>query len=276
MSTYGLHGIHGRAVAIASGLAMSREDLSVWVVTGDGDALSIGGNHLIHALRRNIEIKILMFNNEIYGLTKGQASPTSERGKITKSTPHGSLDPSFNPISVALGTEATFVARTLAPDREALTEILRRAANHRGSAFVEIYQNCTIFNDGAFDSLTSPEGRLANQIRLEHGKPIRFGRNNEKGVVVTPDAAVEIVDVAEVGEGNLLIHDEHAQKPNLAFSLSRLAGGPNQPTPLGIFWDVERPSYGEMMRAQIEAVRARGGPADLESLWISGDTWTVE
>src|SRR5881396_1796036 len=187
LETYGMHSIHGRAPAIATGLSVTRPDLSVWVVTGDGDALSIGGNHLIHALRRNVNLKILLFNNQIYGLTKGQYSPTSELGKITKSTPMGSLDHPFNPVSVALGAEATFVARTIDSDRAHLTEVLGKAAAHRGTAFVEIYQNCNIFNDGAFDLLKEAETRDDNQIRLEHGKPIRFGAEGERGVRLTGD-----------------------------------------------------------------------------------------
>src|SRR6266545_4668867 len=191
MDTYGVHGIHGRAPAIASGLATARPDLAVWIVTGDGDALSIGGNHLIHALRRNINVKILMFNNQIYGLTKGQYSPTSEEGKVTKSTPFGSLDHPFNPVSLAIGAEATFVARSIDTDRKHLTAVLRRAAAHRGTAFVEIYQNCNIFNDGAFDAVKEhPE----NQIRLEHGQPIRFGTEGERGVRLRPDGSCELVD----------------------------------------------------------------------------------
>src|ERR671935_2393225 len=197
VNSYGMHSIHGRAPAIATGLAASRPDLSVWVITGDGDALSIGGNHLIHALRRNVNIKILLFNNQIYGLTKGQYSPTSELGKVTKSTPMGSLDFPFNPISVAVGAESTFVARAIDTDRKHLVEVLRRAAAHRGTAFVEIYQNCNIFNDGAFDFVREDEG---NRIYLKHGEPIRFGAEGEKGVVQRPDGSCAIVDAAEAGE----------------------------------------------------------------------------
>src|SRR5438034_511259 len=222
MNTYGMHSIHGRAPAIATGLATSRPDLSVWVVTGDGDLLSIGGNHLIHALRRNVNLKILLFNNQIYGLTKGQYSPTSERGKITKSTPMGSLDWPFNPVSVALGAEATFVARTIDSDRKHLTEVLRRASQHRGAAFVEIYQNCPIFNDGAFDLLTERDLRDDNQIRLQHGRPIRFGPDGGRGGRLTGQASVDMVEVAEVGEDQLLVHDEQRDDPSLAFMLSRL------------------------------------------------------
>jgi 2-oxoglutarate/2-oxoacid ferredoxin oxidoreductase subunit beta len=276
MDTYGVHGIHGRAPAIATGLATARPDLQVWVVTGDGDGLSIGGNHLIHALRRNVNMKILLFNNQIYGLTKGQYSPTSERGKVTKSTPFGSLEQPFNPISMAIASEATFVARTLDVERKHLPELLRRVADHRGSAFIEIYQNCNIFNDGAFLALTSKEGRSQNRIYLEHGKPIRFGPQNEKGVRMKQDGSLEIVDVADVGEDGLLVHDEHRDDPSLAFALSRLSDGPTQPTPLGVFRQIDRPVYGEAMEHQIQRAAEQQGPGELSRLLVSGDTWTVE
>ena len=275
MNTYGMHSIHGRAPAIATGIATARPDLQVWVVTGDGDGLSIGGNHLIHALRRNVNIKILMFNNQIYGLTKGQYSPTSERGKVTKSTPFGSLEHPFNPISVALGAEASFAARTLDVERKHLPEMLRRVAAHRGTAFLEIYQNCNIFNDGAFLALTSKDGRSANRVYLEHGKPIRFGPGGEKGVVMRHEGQVEIVDVASVGEDRLLVHDEHRDDPSLAFALSRLAAGPTMPTPLGVFRDVDRPVYGDGMEHQLRVAADKQGPGDLEKLLDSGDTWSV-
>jgi 2-oxoglutarate ferredoxin oxidoreductase subunit beta len=275
MNTYGMHSIHGRAPAIATGLSVTRPDLSVWVITGDGDALSIGGNHLLHALRRNVNLKILLFNNQIYGLTKGQYSPTSERGKITKSTPMGSLDWPFNPVSVALGAEATFVARSIDSDRKHLTEVLRRASEHHGAAFVEIYQNCPIFNDGAFDLLKEPETRADNQIRLEHGKPIRFGADGEKGVKLTGEGRVEIVDVAEVGEDALLVHDEHRKEPSLAFMLSRLAHSTHKPTPIGVFRDVDRPVYDELMAEQLEAAAAKQGRGDLAKLLHGGDTWQL-
>jgi 2-oxoglutarate ferredoxin oxidoreductase subunit beta len=275
MNTYGIHGIHGRAPAIATGVATARPDLQVWVVTGDGDGLSIGGNHLIHALRRNVNLKILLFNNQIYGLTKGQYSPTSEKGKVTKSTPFGSLEQPFNPISLALASEATFVARTYDVERKHLPAILRRAAAHRGSAFVEIYQNCNIFNDGAFIALTS-KGGGQNRIYLEHGKPIRFGAANEKGVVMKPDGSLRIVDVSATGEDNLLVHDEHREDPSLAYALSRLATGPTMPTPMGVFRQVERPVYGDGMEHQLRAAAEQQGPGDLSRLLGSGDTWTVE
>ncbi len=223
MNTYGLHSIHGRAPAVATGVALARPDLDVWVIGGDGDMLSIGGNHLIHALRRNVSLKILMFNNQIYGLTKGQYSPTSEVGKITKSSPFGSLDTPFNPISVALGAEATFVARTHDMDRKHMMEVFRRAHEHEGGAFVEIYQNCNVFNDGAFEGITAKEARADMLIELKHGEPIRFGDDNERGVVLNAFGECEIVDVADVGEDALLVHDETPRRPALAFALSRLA-----------------------------------------------------
>ena len=276
MNTYGFHGIHGRAPALATGIAAARPDLQVWVVTGDGDGLSIGGNHLIHALRRNVNLKILLFNNQIYGLTKGQYSPTSEQGKVTKSTPFGSLEHPFNPISLALGSEATFVARSLDVDRKHLPQILKRAAAHRGGAFVEIYQNCNIFNDGAFIALTGKEGRSHNRIYLEHGKPIKFGPNDEKGLVMKSDGSLEIVDVASVGEQNILVHDEHREEPSLAFALSRVAAGPTNPTPLGVFRDVQRSAYGDAMEHQLRAAAEKQGPGDLTKLLDAGDAWDVE
>jgi 2-oxoglutarate ferredoxin oxidoreductase subunit beta len=275
VNTYGLHGIHGRAPAIATGLATARPDLNVWVVTGDGDALSIGGNHFIHSLRRNVNMKILLFNNQIYGLTKGQYSPTSEKGKVTKSTPFGSLETPFNPISLALASEATFVARTYDVERKHLPAILKRAAAHRGSAFVEIYQNCNIFNDGAFLALTS-KGGGGNRIYLEHGKAIRFGTDNGKGIVQKPDGSLEIVAVADVGEDKLLVHDEYRDDPSLAFALSRIAAGPSMPTPLGVFRDVDRPVYGDGMEQQLRAAAESQGPGELTRLLSSGDTWMVE
>jgi 2-oxoglutarate ferredoxin oxidoreductase subunit beta len=276
MNTYGMHGIHGRGVPLATGLAVARPDLFVWVVTGDGDSLSIGGNHLIHALRRNVPVKILLFNNQIYGLTKGQYSPTSEVGKVTKSTPFGALDHPFNPLALALGAEATFVARTLDVDRAHLTETLRQAAAHQGSALVEIYQNCPVFNDHAFDALTDKETKTLNQIRLEHGAPIQFGPEGERGVVQRSDGRIEIVDVADVGVDGLLVHDAHRADPSLAFALAHLAERPTGPTPIGVFRAVERPVYGEAMDEQLASARERFGPGDLAALLHSGDTWTVD
>lgn len=278
LNTYGMHSIHGRAPAIATGLSVSRPDLTVWVVTGDGDALSIGGNHLIHALRRNVNLKILLFNNKIYGLTKGQYSPTSELGKITKSTPGGSSDAPFNPISLALGAEASFVARTIDSDRKHLQSVLRQAAEHQGSAFVEIYQNCNIFNDGAFEVLKDPETRDAYLIRLEHGQPITLG-NDGSHVVTHPAGSfgLTVREKTEVDPAEVLVHDAHAEDPAYAFALSRLAGPDLRHTPVGVFRSVRRPSYDELVRNQLDAAKAKAGDpeADLGALLNSGDTWTI-
>jgi 2-oxoglutarate ferredoxin oxidoreductase subunit beta len=275
MNTYGLHSIHGRAPAIATGLAMARPDLDIWVVAGDGDALSIGGNHLIHALRRNANITILVFNNQIYGLTKGQYSPTSEVGKVTKSTPFGSLDTPFNPVSLALGAEASFVARTHDMDRAHMVDMFRRAHDHKGASLVEIYQNCNVFNDGAFERVTGKEQRVDMLIRLEHGQPIRFGTDDSKGLVLRPDATLEVVDVADVGDDAILVHDERRADPSLAFQLSRFARGPFEPTPIGVFRAVERPEYGAETSRQLAAAQEQKGPGDLAELLRSGATWTV-
>ena len=273
METYGMHSIHGRAPAIATGLAMARDDLDVWVVTGDGDSLSIGGNHLIHALRRNVNITILLFNNQIYGLTKGQYSPTSELGKVTKSTPFGSLDHPFNPVSLALGAEATFVARTHDMDRQHMMEMFRRAHAHRGAAFVEIYQNCNVFNDGAFGAITSRAARESMLIPLVHGQPIRFGPDGEKGVALDGQGRARIVEVAEVGEDAILVHDEAREDPGLAFMLSRLSAGPTEPTPVGVFRDVQRLDYGAETNRQLAAAQDKAGPGDLHALLHSRPTW---
>ncbi len=274
MQTYGMHSIHGRAPAIATGLSASRPDLSVWVVTGDGDALSIGGNHLIHALRRNVNLKILLFNNQIYGLTKGQYSPTSPLGTLNRTTPMGSLDWPFNPISLAIGAEATFVARSIDTDRKHLTEVLRRASAHRGTAFVEIYQNCNVYNDGAFDAVREDKVN-ENRIPLAQGQPVRFGAQGEKGVVQRPDGTLAIVEVADVGEDALLMHDETLDDPAHAFALSRLAHTPTGPTPIGIFRAVERPVYDELMADQLRAATEQKGAGDLDALLHAGDTWSV-
>jgi 2-oxoglutarate/2-oxoacid ferredoxin oxidoreductase subunit beta len=271
MNTYGMHGIHGRAPALATGLASTRPDLSIWVVSGDGDALSIGGNHLIHALRRNVPLKILLFNNQIYGLTKGQASPTSELGKVTKSTPFGVADYPFNPVALALGAEASFVARTIDRDRKHLTDVLRAAATHEGASLVEIYQNCPVFNDGAFAALTEKDVKDANQIRLEAGKPIRFGVDGERGVARARDGGLEIVNVAEVGEDALIVHDPHRTDPGLAFSLARLADDPTGPTPIGIFRDVDRPVFGRVG----PQVQTTASTEELSELLLGSDSWSV-
>jgi 2-oxoglutarate/2-oxoacid ferredoxin oxidoreductase subunit beta len=284
LETYGMHSIHGRAPSIATGIATAREDLSVWVVTGDGDALSIGGNHLIHALRRNVNMTILLFNNRIYGLTKGQYSPTSEFGKVTKSTPMGSLDHPFNPVSLALGAEASFVARTIDSDRRHLTAVLSAAAAHRGTSFVEIYQNCPIFNDGAFDAVKSPETRDDAIIPLQHGEPVRYGHEGSRGLV--RDQATGGVKVVEVGDGHdqvsvdhLLVHDAHADDPTTAFAISRLTdAGRLHQAPIGIFRQVDRPTYDDLARDQLDQASAgvSGTPEDrLAALIGGGDTWTV-
>jgi 2-oxoglutarate/2-oxoacid ferredoxin oxidoreductase subunit beta len=272
VNSYGLHSIHGRAPAIATGLAASRQDLSVWVITGDGDALSIGGNHLIHALRRNVNVKILLFNNRIYGLTKGQYSPTSEQGKVTKSTPFGSLDTPFNPLSLALGAEASFVARTIDSDRKHLTSVLRAAADHRGTAFIEIYQNCPIFNDDAFLPVTEPGAREQHVIRLEHGQPVVFGAGNEHGLRFGPLGSLEVVPASD---GSVLVHDAHAADPSYAFAMSRLDSIDFAHTPIGIFRDVERPTYDDSMSGQIEAAKAKQGGGNLAALLAGADTWEV-
>ncbi len=266
VDTYGMHSIHGRAPAIATGLAASRPDLSVWVITGDGDALSIGGNHLIHALRRNVNIKILLFNNRIYGLTKGQYSPTSEQGKVTKSTPFGSLDHPFNPISLALGADATFVARTVDSDRKHLTSVLRAAADHQGAAFIEIYQNCPIFNDDAFAPLkgTDAGDRL---IRLEHGQPVRSG---SVGIRFGDHGSLDTTTVDDA-----LVHDAHRADPSYAFALSRMDTGDFRHTPVGVFRQVEQASYDRLMAEQIVAARAKSGPGELSALLAGTDTWEV-
>ncbi|WP_137292357.1 2-oxoacid:ferredoxin oxidoreductase subunit beta [Nocardioides dongxiaopingii] len=288
LDTYGMHSIHGRAPSIATGLATARDDLSVWVVTGDGDALSIGGNHLIHALRRNVNMTILLFNNRIYGLTKGQYSPTSEAGKVTKSTPMGSVDHPFNPVSLALGAEATFVARTIDSDRKHLTAVLSAAAAHRGTSLVEIYQNCPIFNDGAFDAIKDRDTKQDAIIPLVHGEQIRFGATLEDGLGskgLVRDArsgGVEIVSVADVDDAALLVHDAHQADPSTAFAISRLTemGYLNQ-TPIGIFRQVARPTYDDQSRAQITSAQqvALGEGTDqtsrLTGLVNGGDTWTV-
>ncbi|MFN8233385.1 MAG: 2-oxoacid:ferredoxin oxidoreductase subunit beta [Actinomycetota bacterium] len=273
MDTYGMHGIHGRAPALATGVATANPDLSVWVVTGDGDGLSIGGNHLIHALRRNVNLKILLFNNQIYGLTKGQYSPTSEEGKITKSTPFGSVDHPFNPIALALGAEATFVARTLDNDRKHLTDVLRQAAQHRGTAFVEIYQNCNVFNDGAFDVLREKPQGAHNQIRLAHGEPIVFDEGT-RCVTVGENGRLTIAATSDTPQERIIVHDVNG-RPSLAFALAQLSRGPSEPTCIGVFREFERPVYGEAIRDQLQRARERLGPGDLATLLRSGDTWTI-
>jgi 2-oxoglutarate ferredoxin oxidoreductase subunit beta len=278
VDTYGMHSIHGRATAIATGVATAREDLAVFVITGDGDSLSIGGNHLIHVLRRNVNLTILLFNNRIYGLTKGQYSPTSEIGKITKSTPMGSLDNPFNPVSLALGAEATFVARTIDSDRKHLTGVLRAAAAHRGTSLVEIYQNCPIFNDGAFDAIKNPATSADAIIPLNHGEPVRFGVEGHLGVVRdSRSGAFSVVEVADVGEDALVVHDAHLADPSFAFGLSRLTDASVlHRAPIGIFRDVEAPAYDDLARNQVALAASLGNDDDALQTMIDGaDTWTV-
>jgi len=275
VNSYGMHSIHGRAPAIATGLATSRTDLSVWVITGDGDALSIGGNHLIHALRRNVNIKILLFNNRIYGLTKGQYSPTSERGKVTKSTPFGSLDHPFNPMSLALGADASFAARTIDSDRRHLTSVLRAAADHQGAAFIEIYQNCPIFNDDAFEPLKQQASAGEKLIKLEHGQPVRFGPGGSQGLRFGHFGQLEAVEVEGTDPDTLITHDAQRADPSYAFALSRLDSADFRHTPIGVFRQVEQPSYDHLMADQIAAAQARSGPGDLSALLAGSDTWEV-
>jgi 2-oxoglutarate ferredoxin oxidoreductase subunit beta len=275
MNTYGMHSIHGRAPAIATGLSTSRTDLSVWVVTGDGDALSIGGNHLIHTLRRNVNLKILLFNNRIYGLTKGQYSPASELGKITKSSPMGSIDAPFNPISLALGAEASFVARTMDSDRKHLISTLRAAATHPGTAFIEIYQNCPIFNDGAFDLIKDSESRQAWIINLEHGAPLRFGT---KAVIRNPDGSLTVEQDVIDNDPRIVVHDAHGEDPTYSFALSRLNSLDTRYAPMGVFRDVQRPVYDTLMADQITAATAGTTIDDsaFDALIRGSDTWTVD
>ena len=277
LDTYGMHSIHGRAPAIATGLATARPDLSVWVVTGDGDALSIGGNHLIHAMRRNVNLTILLFNNRIYGLTKGQYSPTSEPGTVTKSTPRGSVDYPFNPISLALGAEATFVARTIDSDRKHLTSVLSAAAAHRGTSLVEIYQNCPIFNDGAFAALKDRDTSADAVIRLEHGRPVRFGADGRLGVFRGPGGEAVVEEVTPANESRVVVHDAHAADPTAAFALSRLTSvGAMSRAPIGVFRDVERPAYDDEVRGQVADDLAARGTGDLQTLLDGSVVWTVE
>ena len=276
MNTYGMHSIHGRAPAIATGVAVARPDLDVWVITGDGDGLSIGGNHLIHALRRNVKLNILMFNNRIYGLTKGQYSPTSEVGKVTKSTPMGSIDPPFNPLAVALGAEASFVARTHDLDRKHMMETFRRAHAHPGASFVEIYQNCNVFNDGQFNEITKKNQRDEMMINLVHGEPILFGAERQRGVMQGSDGFLKIVEVADVGIENILVHDEHHPYPSLAVALARLNTDDHSPTPFGVFRDIERSEYAQAVGDQVVAASDKKGPGDLGALLRSNGTWQVD
>jgi 2-oxoglutarate/2-oxoacid ferredoxin oxidoreductase subunit beta len=278
MNTFGFHTIHGRAPAVATGIKATHPELEVWVATGDGDALSIGGNHTMHMLRRNVGIKVLLFNNRIYGLTKGQYSPTSEFHKITKSTPYGSPDRPFNPVSLAIGAEATFVARSVDVFQNHLKDTLRAAAAHRGSAFVEILQNCNIFNDGAWFALTEKEARSEQVLQLEHGKPLVFGKNRDKGIRRKPDGDIEVVALGNgISESDLVVHDAHHPRPSYAFLLSHMEGRPGFPTPIGVLraWD-DLPRYEDVLNEQMREVMQKKGPGDLSKLLRAGDTWEVK
>ncbi|MBZ0272483.1 2-oxoacid:ferredoxin oxidoreductase subunit beta [bacterium] len=275
MNTYGFHGIHGRAPGIATGLKLARPDLSVWVVTGDGDALSIGGNHFIHALRRNVDLNVLLFNNRIYGLTKGQYSPTSLPGTKSKSSPFGSVDAPFNPLSVAIGAGASFVARAIDVDIKHLGQIVKRAAAYKGTSLVEIYQNCLVFNDKAFDDVENRATRADSAVYLEHGKPLVFGADGNKGIRLN-GLLPEVVTIGENGvtEADLVVHDEHAPDPGYAFMLAQMLP-PAFPTPIGVLREVERPTYDASVRAQIDSAIEKRGPGDLKKLIYSGEIWTV-
>ncbi|MBX7165421.1 MAG: 2-oxoacid:ferredoxin oxidoreductase subunit beta [Pirellulales bacterium] len=275
MNTYGIHSIHGRAPAVATGLKVSRPELSVWVITGDGDALSIGGNHLMHAIRRNLDINIILFNNRIYGLTKGQYSPTSVLGQVTKSTPMGVVDNPLSPLSVAIGCEATFVARSVDVYAKHLVDTLQRAAAHKGTSFVEVYQNCSVFNDGAWDYATDKSSKSDTVLELTHGKPLIFGANKDKGIRLN-GTLPEVVTLGQgVREDDLLFHDAHTPEPTLAYLLSRMRQ-PDFPEPIGVFRDVQAPCYEDGIARQIDDARQARGPGDLQRLFASGETWTVE
>jgi 2-oxoglutarate ferredoxin oxidoreductase subunit beta len=275
MNTYGFHTIHGRAPAIASGVKSANPDLQVWVITGDGDALSIGGNHFIHALRRNIDLKIVLFNNRIYGLTKGQYSPTSEQGKKNKSAPMGTIDYPINPLSLAFAAEATFVGRSMDVDPKNLATMVERLAHHKGSGILEVYQNCNIFNDGAFKSFNEREVKDERMLYLEHGKPLLFGKNKDKGIRlngVTP----EVVTIGENGVtvDGILVHNENAPEPNLSYILGRMQY-PEFPVPMGVFRAVEKPTYEQLLAGQISTAIEAKGPGNLEKLLNSGETWVI-
>ncbi len=277
MDTYGFHGIHGRAPAVASGVKIANPKLAVWVAAGDGDLLSIGGNHFIHVCRRNMDLKILLFNNRIYGLTKGQYSPTSEKGKITKSTPFGSIDFPFKPVSMAIASGATFVARSMDRDPKHLQKMIARAASHKGLAMIEIYQNCNIFNDGAFDQLTDKDVKDENVVYLEHGKPLVFGRAKDKGIRLN-GLNPEIVDLTngEYSVSDLWVHDEHDENPARSFIMTQFIELDHFPTPLGVFRQIEKSTYDGDVEMQISDVKAKKGEGDLMKLLRSGNTWKVE
>ncbi len=274
LNTYGIHGIHGRAPAIATGLKAARPDLSVWVITGDGDGLSIGGNHLMHAIRRNLDINIVLFNNRIYGLTKGQYSPTSLPGHVTSSTPVGSIDAPLNPVCFAIGSEATFIARSVDTHTKHLGMVLKRAAEHKGASFVEVYQNCNVYNDLAFGYAWDRKQRPEHVVELEHGKPLIFGANSDKGIRLN-GLMPEVVGLGNgITESDLLIHDEKAEEPALAYLLSRLRY-PQFPEPIGVFRAVAHPTYEDLMGRQIEEAQKARGVGNLQALFNAGDTWQV-
>ena len=275
MNTFGMHSIHGRAPAVATGVAACNPDLQVWVITGDGDGLSIGGNHLMHAIRRNMDLNIVLFNNRIYGLTKGQYSPTSPLGKRTKSSPMGAIDNPLHPLSIAIGCEATFVARTVDTDIKHLGMVLKRAAEHQGTAFVEVYQNCVVFNDRAWDYTKDRDVKHEYTLELEHGKPLIFGRDRDKGIRLN-GLDPEVVELGKgITEDDLLFHDEQSTEPSLAYLLSRMRHEDGYPEPIGVFRCVDKPRYDDLMNAQIEEAIATRGEGDLEALFHAGDTWEV-
>jgi 2-oxoglutarate ferredoxin oxidoreductase subunit beta len=276
MNTYGFHGIHGRAPAIATGIKVAKPELSVWVATGDGDLLSIGGNHFIHACRKNVDIKIVLFNNRIYGLTKGQYSPTSEKGKFTKTTPYGSVDYPFNPVSLALGSDATFVARSIDRDAKHLQAMLKRAADHKGTAFIEIFQNCVIYNDGAFDQLSDKKSKDDRLLVLEHGKPMVFGVNKDKGIKLDGTKPV-VINITEGSNSinDVLVHDELDDSPVRSILLAHLEDYLEMPTPIGVFRQIFKPTYDDGVEYQIEEVIKKKGEGDLEQVLFSGNTWAV-
>ncbi len=275
VNTYGFHSIHGRAPTIATGLKVMNPELKVFVITGDGDGLSIGGNHLLHVMRRNVDITIVLFNNRIYGLTKGQYSPTSEFGKRTKSSPAGSVDSPLHPLSVAISAEASFVARSLDIDQKHLIATIERAAQHKGTSFIEVYQNCNVFNDGAFMEFADKAVRSDRTLRLEHGQPMLFGKEREKGIRLN-GATPEIVEIGNgVSESDLWVHDETREDPVAAFILSRMHW-PDFPEPMGVIRSVERPTYEALVQQQVDEAIERQGEGNLDTLFMEGDTWTVE
>ena len=275
MNTYGIHSIHGRAPALATGLKSTRPDLQVWVITGDGDGLSIGGNHLMHAIRRNLDINIVLFNNRIYGLTKGQYSPTSPLGKVTGSTPMGAIDNPLHPLSIAIGCEGTFVARSIDTNIKHLGSTLKRAADHSGTAFVEVYQNCNIFNDGAWDYATNRDSKADTTLELEHGKPLIFGKNRDKGIRLN-GMDPEVVELGKgITEDDLLFHDEKATEPSLAYLLSRLRYEDGFPEPIGVFRAVDAPRYDLELNKQVAEAQEKKGTGDLNQLFEAAVAWTV-